>query len=275
MDTMSLARFLCALLLDSAAKGTVLLLVAWLAVGLARRSSAALRHSIWCMAMVGLLLSPVAAWLLPTWQIPILPPSPATIAEARLPEPPRASVDTVQSPLIRANLQLPGRAEQFETRGPMMDGSMAEAPSAVPTVIDSPAVIPSLVEPYVRPLSIVEWVLCVVSVGWILGVTVFGGFLVVGLWRTVRMRHRSVVIVDGEWPRMLTELRQRLGLSRSVELREHADSVVPLTWGIWRPVVLVPQIAREWAEPMRRAVLLHELAHVQRGDGLRLSRDSR
>jgi beta-lactamase regulating signal transducer with metallopeptidase domain len=65
---------------------------------------------------------------------------------------------------------------------------------------------------------------------------------------------------------MLVELRQRLGLSRSVELREHAQSVVPLTWGILRPVVLLPTLARAWEEPMQRAVLLHELAHVQRGD---------
>jgi hypothetical protein len=99
-----------------------------------------------------------------------------------------------------------------------------------------------------------------------LGVALFGVLLPVGLWRTVKLRRTSLAVSDGVWPGMLTELRQRLGLSRSVELREHAQSVVPLTWGIWRPVVLLPKLARAWEEPMQRAVLLHELAHVQRGD---------
>jgi|GEM_PF-1628677 len=266
MDTMSLTRLFSSLLLDSAAKGTVLLLLAWLAVGLARRSSAALRHSIWCLAMVGLLLLPVASWLLPTWQIPILHPEAATVVEASVPGPTRASLETGESPSIMGNPQSPRTIKQFDVSRPMVDPSMVESPSVVPPVIESPLATQAIVEPTAWSLSTVEWVALVVCAGWILGVILFGTLLLVGLWRTVRMRNRSVVIDDGEWPGMLTELRQRLGLSRSVELREHAESVVPLTWGIWRPVVLVPQVAREWAEPMRRAVLLHELAHVQRGD---------
>jgi len=266
MDTMSLTRLFSSLLLDSAAKGTVLLLLAWLAVGLARRSSAALRHSIWCLAMVGLLLLPVASWLLPTWQIPILHPEAATVVEASVPGPTRASLETGESPSIMGNPQSPRTIKQLDVSRPMVDPSMVEAPSVVPPVIESPLATQAIVEPTAWSLSTVEWVALVVCAGWILGVILFGTLLLVGLWRTVRMRNRSVVIDDGEWPGMLTELRQRLGLSRSVELREHAESVVPLTWGIWRPVVLVPQVAREWAEPMRRAVLLHELAHVQRGD---------
>lgn len=256
MDTMSLARVFSSLLLDSATKGTVLLLLAWLAVKLVRRSSAALRHSIWCLTMVGLLLLPVASWLLPAWQIPILPPEAVTVVEASLPEPTRASPELEESPLISGNLLSLRTSKQVDVSRPMIDPSRVGTPLPTPAIVERTAPL----------LSTVEWISLAVSAGWTLGVTLFGALLLVGLWRTVRMRNRSVVIVDGEWPGMLTELRQRLGLSRSVELREHAESVVPLTWGIWRPVVLVPQVAREWAEPMRRAVLLHELAHVQRGD---------
>ena len=85
MDTLTLARDFASLLLDSAAKGTALLLLASLAAWLCRRSSAALRHSIWCLTMGGLLVLPVASWALPAWQIPILPPepvaAPAPVAE--------------------------------------------------------------------------------------------------------------------------------------------------------------------------------------------------
>lgn len=278
MDTLTLARSFASLLLDTAAKGTVLLLLACLAAWLCRRSSAALRHSIWCMTMGGLLVLPVASWALPAWQIPILPPEPlpAPVAEAvRLPTPPVAEVvrlpagmpegaagEGFDSPVLRHSTTGPtalGRDKLKDTGGP-------ERPPVAPTVAERvSAPVPEIVQPS-PSLTTIEWTSLLVSAGWLLGVSLFGVLLLVGLWRTVKLRRTSLTVADGEWPGMLVELRQRLGLSRAVELREHAESVVPLTWGIWRPVVLLPKLARKWDEPMRRAVLLHELAHVQRGD---------
>jgi beta-lactamase regulating signal transducer with metallopeptidase domain len=42
----------------------------------------------------------------------------------------------------------------------------------------------------------------------------------------------------------------------------------PLTWGMWRPVVLLPAGAKGWAPPALDAVLAHERAHIRRGDWL-------
>ncbi|RYG57234.1 hypothetical protein EON80_28505, partial [bacterium] len=42
--------------------------------------------------------------------------------------------------------------------------------------------------------------------------------------------------------------------------------VVPLTWGWRKPVVLLPYDAEQWSAPKLRAVLLHELGHIVRGD---------
>ena len=67
---------------------------------------------------------------------------------------------------------------------------------------------------------------------------------------------------------MVGELAAKLGLSRRVTLLEIRDSVVPMTWGVVRPVVLLPSESREWSHERRRFVLLHELAHVKRLDVL-------
>lgn len=47
-----------------------------------------------------------------------------------------------------------------------------------------------------------------------------------------------------------------------------ADVGTPLTCGVLRPLILLPQTARDWDESRLRAVLLHESAHVQRRDCL-------
>jgi beta-lactamase regulating signal transducer with metallopeptidase domain len=46
------------------------------------------------------------------------------------------------------------------------------------------------------------------------------------------------------------------------------SSLVPLTFGMHRAMILLPPACAEWTETRRRAVLVHELAHVQRRDTL-------
>jgi TonB family protein len=51
-----------------------------------------------------------------------------------------------------------------------------------------------------------------------------------------------------------------------VLLSEHA--MVPLTCGIIKPVIVLPASAREWTPLRLRAVVLHEMAHIERRDVL-------
>ena len=65
----------------------------------------------------------------------------------------------------------------------------------------------------------------------------------------------------------LAKLVEQLGLKRRVTLLR-SEAGMPLTWGIVRPQVLIPADAENWSSAQQRAVLLHELAHVQRWDWL-------
>jgi TonB family protein len=57
-----------------------------------------------------------------------------------------------------------------------------------------------------------------------------------------------------------------LGIRRRVDILETTAGSMPVSFGILRPAVLVPSGMPGWGDERCRAVLLHELAHVHRGD---------
>jgi TonB family protein len=61
-------------------------------------------------------------------------------------------------------------------------------------------------------------------------------------------------------------LARALGIRRNVELLEVPSGGMPLSFGVFQPAVFLPADAREWREGRRRVVMLHELAHIRRGD---------
>ncbi len=62
-------------------------------------------------------------------------------------------------------------------------------------------------------------------------------------------------------------LASHLGIEHPVRVLE-TTSGMPMTFGVLRPTVLLPREARAWSDERRRVVLLHELAHVLRGDAV-------
>jgi len=99
---------------------------------------------------------------------------------------------------------------------------------------------------------------------WVLGCAVVGARFLLGAVRASWMAQRAAEA--GHAGAMAEELRGALGIRRRVRVLESADAPMPLTWGILRPVVLLPEGARQWPPARLRTVLLHELAHVGRFD---------
>jgi beta-lactamase regulating signal transducer with metallopeptidase domain len=261
--------------LDVAVKATVLLVLAGAVTGLCRQSSAALRHSIWLVAMLGLIVLPLATWALPAWRLPILPASlaqpPAQIsveenqeAVESIQSAPRAVIGDSPPSTARSGAGLLGRTD------PMLpEASAAPAASQPPFATATKEVRQrphgAAADRQTAPAASSRWPLLVCAL-WSVGALIWALVLVRGIWRTVKLRWQSLVLSDPLLTATVRELGQRLALRRKVGLREHPQPVVPLTWGILRPVILLPRLARQWSQTMRHAVLLHELAHIQRGD---------
>lgn len=91
-----------------------------------------------------------------------------------------------------------------------------------------------------------------------------------GLWLLGRLATTRSRPAGSEWRPLLEEAVRRVGTRREVALRASSRVEGPLVVGIRRPVVLVPTALFEGlGSGDRLAVLVHELAHVRRGDYLR------
>jgi beta-lactamase regulating signal transducer with metallopeptidase domain len=87
----------------------------------------------------------------------------------------------------------------------------------------------------------------------------------VGLRRWARKARPGLSLA---WEAALRRVGSDAGFGRHLRVLESDHATSPCTWGLVRPVVLLPTAGADWPEPQRRFALLHELAHVRRLDYL-------
>jgi beta-lactamase regulating signal transducer with metallopeptidase domain len=90
--------------------------------------------------------------------------------------------------------------------------------------------------------------------------------LLAGAWHLRSLRRSSSVCARGE--AMLHRLSAETGIQRPVAVRVHDSIPGPMTYGILRPVIMLPLDATAWSEEELCRAMIHELEHVRRGDWL-------
>jgi beta-lactamase regulating signal transducer with metallopeptidase domain len=238
-----------AIAMDVAIKATLVLAAAAVASLALRRSSAAARHLAWCVGLAAALAMPVMALALPGWDWRILP------AGADDGHPTPTSTDHSLAPLPAEAIHSMHYLDESEFE--MTDDAEAE-PATRPTV------------PAPDGLT---WRIPAPSWSWLWAVWLAGALAVLstpmaGRIALRRLTRDAAPITDPDWTELLRDLSATLGLTRRVVLLRSPRAVMPMTWGGFRPVILLPPEADSWTINRRRAVLLHELAHVRRLDCL-------
>jgi TonB family protein len=101
---------------------------------------------------------------------------------------------------------------------------------------------------------------------WLAGSVI--GLLVIcaGLGRMRWRAARAERLDSGPWRQLADLVGQQYGIRRPVTLLQGDHPSLLVTWGLFRPKVMLPDNARGWTEDRMRVVLGHELAHVQRWD---------
>ena len=233
-------------LVDATLKSIVILAVAGIIGFILRHQSAALRGLVWSLAIVGCLIVPLCSLALPKWDVGVLPGASGEHESDVL-------VETSPPPAMP--VPIPSRPSPSD-------------------VVSSTQTTPSPLQPHLATresnasqqnlpwtdrtaLHWTDWIV----VGWaVVGLFLFAR-LIVGIGAVWYISIRSDDFSDA-----IEHLQ--LDLKRRYRVRRIDTGTVPMVWGFFRPVILLPGDADSWGSERLRAVLLHEFAHIQRRDWL-------
>lgn len=101
---------------------------------------------------------------------------------------------------------------------------------------------------------------------WGIGALLFCTKVLLGLMALLRIERSSTELSADPWDTLVSECRKDLGLRKPVRLLHFPGRIMPMTWGVLRNFVVLPSSAARWSGQRVRAVLMHELAHIRRGD---------
>ncbi len=225
--------------LSCVAKAAGILAGAWLVALALSRRAAATRHLVWFLGLAGALAVLPLEYALPRWGVPVLPPTeevkPA-LASSPVPE-----AQPADSPAVT---------------------ELRIVPSESLALSHSPRALPS--EPNTAKVPLLAWPLAIWGIG-TLAVLAWGAAGWAAMWWLGRNAKR---VTDPLWVEAAREAAAQLRTRSVVTLLRGGAAAMPLTWGVLRPMLLLPDEADVWPVERRRAVLLHELAHVRRRDCL-------
>ena len=216
---------------EAITKATVILLLAGLVAVTLRHASAAARHLIWTAALLTSLALPAASALLPEWQVAVLNV-----------EAPAAAVAPATKPIVELE-----RTARATTSAPSIS-----VPARAPQAAASTGLLAS-----VAGAGWTTWIALI----WAAGSLLILGHLLVGILAVHNLARGTAVATGAPWLALARSLAADLGIRR-VQFRRGGAATMPMTWGVIRPVVLMPADADTWPDERLRIVLLHELAHV-------------
>jgi HEAT repeat protein/beta-lactamase regulating signal transducer with metallopeptidase domain len=234
-------------------KATLVLLAAFGLTALLRGASAAARHAVWSAALVGVIAVPALTLVLP-WRMDVLPPGWGAHPSGA------AAISTDQL----ADTPMPTPTPiTWNTDGAKDDGQASPVSTASSTGITQPGAGPPTAGFFDR-LARDPWRLALFA--WLAIAALILLRILAGMAWMWRLARRAQPLSGPQWLLPLGRVTERLDLRTAVRVVRSDAAAMPVTCGVLRPAVVLPEESDGWSEERREAVLLHELAHVRRGD---------
>ena len=219
-------------------KATIILLLALGMTVVMQRASAGARHLVWLVTVAALLFVPaLTAWgPLP---VRVLPALPSAVDQSSSIIGSKAH-DTKTSRIDEPGVATPSSATNATRSGSVANATFSE--SALKNGIS---------------------ILFLIWAAVVLVIAVSLGYATLVVRRIV---NRARPLDTTDWLNPLWEVSDRLALDEPPRLLRSEDAKMPFACGLFTPTIVLPAECDSWSLDRRRAVLLHELAHVRRHD---------
>jgi beta-lactamase regulating signal transducer with metallopeptidase domain/HEAT repeat protein len=217
-----------------------LILVAALGITLSmQRASAGARHLVWLVTLATLLLVPaLTAWA----PIPLrILPAEKTVSQ---------SGPSFGNAPVLPKADKFSKADKLPTETGPTSLTAPASPASLETEL-STSILSGL------SLVLLVWAMVVIAIAASLG---YAAMLV------KRIVNRARPLTSEDWLGPLYEVSDRLELEEPPRLLRSEDAKMPFACGVFTPTIVLPADCDTWSLDRRRAVLLHELAHVRRHD---------
>jgi len=225
MTFSAFADQLIQLLAISFLKTSAILGIALLLARLLHRSSASLRHWLLNLTLIATLLLPLLSTISPAWSLAILPST--TSAAGGLSD--RTTI--FYAPQIKR-----GDVVKADT-----SGSTSEKTSQSAAVSSTKEVVKNAV-----PAPMIDFSPVLLQLTWteVLLIWLSGIIVLLTRWlvqfRSILNATRRAITADSQWNHLLCEEAQLLRIKRRVRLVFSSEVDIPMTWGLLRPLIVLP-----------------------------------
>jgi beta-lactamase regulating signal transducer with metallopeptidase domain len=209
-----------------------------------------------------------ALWLLVLLKL-VLPPglsAPTSVTSGLRPLAEQALKETLSTgqPTVAVHAEESELVPASQTKTPIMEPSKPAATVEAASDLEVPAV-PAIFRPSGPTLCRQAYAMF----GWLAGVLVLTAWLMLRLRQLRRLHRREPHVTDiPQWfEHLLREVAGKLNLRRVPQVVLSPSVASPAVFGAFRPVLLMPaEDTRKLSRKELEYVLLHELAHIKRGD---------
>lgn len=101
---------------------------------------------------------------------------------------------------------------------------------------------------------------------WAVGCLVFLIRLVVNIYHLRKLQKSCQPVKNLKWLEISKQVSKSLHIKRKITLLQSDKVTMPMTWGFFKPYVLIPVSGERWNVRRKKMILLHEFEHIYRCD---------
>ncbi len=244
--------------LDVSIKSFVILALVFIFLPMIKNLSAASKHLVWTLTMTALLVLPVLSITLPELNLKILSENKVSKTVSRFVKNPVLSV--AKPKIIESKAK---RIVKNPEKHIFVPGNFHEKQKG-----SFATTVKSTFKNVFTKIKSKNWIFWIIF-AWVLGLSIFMLPIIFGLFCVGWITLKSEKIPKKQLSNSLLSIVNKV--NRKIYLRQCSKKsflTAPTTWGIFRPIILLPDNIKKYSEDCLRVILLHETAHISRFDWL-------